>query len=85
MAPEMTIRSSAQYGPSAALRRLFVSISILIIGAFGVSQARGQVDRGALSGTVTDSAGRTLPQTHITATLGSNRLKREVTSHTDGS
>lgn len=85
MAPEMTIRSSAQYGPSAVLRRLFVSISILIIGAFGVSQARGQVDRGALSGTVTGSAGRMLPQRHITVTLGSNRLKREATSHADGS
>ena len=44
-----------------------------------------QVDRGALSGAVTDTSGRLLPQTHITAVQNDTQLRRETVSSSDGS
>src|ERR1700723_239537 len=43
-----------------------------------------QVDRAGLSGTVTDSSGRVLPQTKVTAVQISTGLKRETRSSTEG-
>lgn len=43
-----------------------------------------QVDRAGLNGTVTDSSGRVLPQTHITALLNATGLRRETTSSSSG-
>jgi hypothetical protein len=43
-----------------------------------------QVDRAGLSGTVTDSSGRVLPQTKVTAVQISTGLKRETRSLTEG-
>jgi Carboxypeptidase regulatory-like domain len=49
------------------------------------SQCRAQVGRSGLSGTVTDPAGRVLPQTYITAVENSTELKRETVSNATGS
>lgn len=43
-----------------------------------------QVDRSSLSGTVTDSSGRVVPETHITAVQNSTQLRRETVSWTNG-
>ena len=43
-----------------------------------------QIDRSSLSGTVTDSSGRVLPQTHITAVQNSTQLRRETMSWNNG-
>src|ERR1700691_379917 len=43
-----------------------------------------QVDRAGLSGTVTNSSGRVLPQTKVTAVQISTGLKRETGSSTEG-
>lgn len=44
-----------------------------------------QVDRSALSGTVTDASGRVLAHAHITAVQGSTQLRRETESTSTGS
>lgn len=43
-----------------------------------------QVDRAGLNGTVTDSSGRVLPQTHVTAVQNTTGLRREATSSPTG-
>ena len=48
----------------------------------GVSLA--QVDSSALSGTVTDSSGRVLPQAHVTAVEKATGLRREAASDASG-
>jgi hypothetical protein len=59
------------------------------IGAVGiilclVSTLHAQVDRTALNGTVTDPAGRVLPQTHVTAIRNATGLHREAISSVNG-
>jgi hypothetical protein len=49
-----------------------------------VSWSPAQVDRAGLDGTVTDSSGRVLPQTHITAVRNLTGLRRETTSSSRG-
>ncbi len=49
-----------------------------------VSSSSAQVDRAGLTGTVTDSSGRVLPQTHVTAVRSSTGLRRETTSSSNG-
>jgi Carboxypeptidase regulatory-like domain/TonB dependent receptor len=49
------------------------------------STSFAQVDRSGLSGTVTDSSGRLLAQTHITAVQNSTQLRRETLSSPKGS
>ncbi len=44
-----------------------------------------QVDRAGLNGTVTDSSGRVLPQTHVTAVEDATGLRRETVSDASGS
>jgi hypothetical protein len=46
--------------------------------------ARAQINRSGLSGTVTDSAGRVLPQTQVTAVDNSTQLRREAVSDSSG-
>ena len=48
------------------------------------TQGFAQVDRAGLSGTVTDSSGRVLPQTHVTAVHNATELRRETTSSSSG-
>jgi hypothetical protein len=45
----------------------------------------GQVDRSGLSGTVTDSSGRLLPQAHVTVVENATGLRRESVSDATGS
>jgi hypothetical protein len=47
-------------------------------------QGVAQVDRAGLNGTVTDSSGRVLPRTHVTAVHNATGLRRETTSSTSG-
>jgi hypothetical protein len=49
-----------------------------------VSWSPAQVDRAALSGTVSDPTGRVLPQTHITAVQNLTGLRRETMSSSRG-
>jgi hypothetical protein len=49
-----------------------------------VSWSLAQVDRAGLNGTVTDPAGRVVPQTHVTAVQGSTGLRRETISSSRG-
>jgi hypothetical protein len=46
--------------------------------------AFAQIDRSGLSGTVTDSSGRLLPQAHVTAVENANGLRRETVSDASG-
>ena len=65
------------FSPSVFLVSTILSLSCAIPGI-------AQVDRSALTGTVTDPAGRLLGQTHITAVENSTQLRREVVSDTAG-
>ena len=49
-----------------------------------LSPAFAQVDRAGVTGTVTDTSGRVLPQTHVVAVQNSTDLQRETTSSPDG-
>src|ERR1700761_9649642 len=53
--------------------------------SFLVTVSFAQVDRSGLSGTVTDSSGRVLPETRITVVQNSTQLKRETVSQSKGS
>jgi Carboxypeptidase regulatory-like domain/TonB dependent receptor len=48
------------------------------------SQGFAQIDRAGLNGTVTDSSGRVLPQTHVTAVHNATGLRRKTTSSSSG-
>jgi hypothetical protein len=54
-----------------------------VLSLAGISFA--QIDRSSLSGTITDSSGRVLPETHITAVQNSTQLRRETVSSANGS
>ncbi len=56
----------------------FSAVFFLAVSSFA------QVDRSALSGTVTDSSGRVLPQTHITVVENATGLRRETISDATG-
>ena len=49
-----------------------------------VCSSLAQVDRAGLIGTVTDSSGRFLPQTHVTAVHNATSLRRETISSSTG-
>ncbi len=49
-----------------------------------VCGSSAQVDRAGLNGTVTDSSGRVLPRTHVTAVHNATSLRREATSSVAG-
>ncbi len=70
-------------GRLGALRslRALIGLSFWLLLS-GLSFA--QLDRSALSGTVTDSSGRLLPQAHITAVEGATALHRETISDAGG-
>ena len=65
------------FSPSVFIVSTILSLSCAIPGI-------AQVDRSALTGTVTDPSGRLLGQTHITAVENSTQLRREGVSDTDG-
>jgi Carboxypeptidase regulatory-like domain len=61
--------------------RLLCLVGILVCL---VSSSPAQVDRAGLNGTVTDSSGRVLPRTHVTAVHNATGLRRETTSSSSG-
>src|ERR1700733_11300146 len=69
------------------LRFFFPPFAFILFAALlvcFVSQGVAQVDRAGLNGTVTDSSGRTLPRTHVTAVHNATGLRRETTSSSSG-
>jgi hypothetical protein len=62
--------------------RLVIALSVVSIVA---SISFGQVDRSGLTGTVTDSSGRLLPQAHITVVENETGVRREAASDSSGS
>ena len=69
-------------GSVSKVRRLQVFIFSTIF--FLTASSNAQVDRSVLSGTVTDSSGRSLAETHITAVETATGLWRETASDADG-
>jgi hypothetical protein len=68
---------------SAVSRRLRASVAIwALLLLAGI--AFGQVDRSGLSGTVTDSSGRLLPQAHVTVIENTTGMRRETVSDSTG-
>jgi hypothetical protein len=63
-----------------AARRVYALGIILCLA----SSMHAQVDRTALNGTVTDTAGRVLPQARVTAVHNATGLRREATSSSTG-
>ena len=61
------------------------ALSILVMSfVCCAASAFAQVDRSAVTGTVTDPSGRRMGQTHITAVENSTQLRRETVSYDDG-
>ena len=56
------------------------AVLLLCFASHGIAQ----VDRAGLNGTVTDSSGRVLPHTHVTAVHNATGLRRETTSSSSG-
>lgn len=65
------------------IRRLRVSVGLCALFILA-SLCAAQVDRSGLTGTVTDSSGRLLPQAHITVTDAATGLRRETISDAGG-
>src|SRR5580704_10973350 len=68
-------------GQSSGIRQLLWGFAFMACLAF---PSAAQVDRAGLTGTVTDPAGRVLPQTHVTAVQNSTGLRRETMSSSSG-
>jgi hypothetical protein len=68
---------------SGTIRRLRVSIGLSAL-FFLASFCAAQVDRSGLSGMTTDSSGRLLAETHVTAVQSSTQLRRETMSDSTG-
>jgi len=73
-APVSSLRTQRHF---RAARQLFYLAGIILCL---VSSSLAQVDRAALSGTVTDPSGRALPQTRVTAVQAATALERRTTS-----
>ena len=74
-----TTHASVAFG-FAFVRRTSVAIALLISS----SLCLGQVDRSSLTGTVTDSGGRLLPNVHVVVVDNSTGLRREAVSGNSG-
>ena len=72
------MRIFRSFSPSSAFA-LFAALM-----ACFASQGFAQVDRAGLNGTITDSSGRVLPRTHVTAVHNATGLQRETTSSSSG-
>ena len=71
----------AGWSIGGANRSFFLGSAILLSLT---SFSRAQIDRAALSGTVTDPSGRVVPQTRVTAVLAATGLQRTATSSPAG-
>jgi len=67
--------------PLRKTRQIACLVSVILCLVYS---SVAQVDRAGLSGTVTDSSGRVLPQAKVTAVQISTGLKRETSSSTEG-
>src|ERR1700734_3435084 len=67
--------------PLRKTRQIACLVSVILCLVYS---SVAQVDRAGLSGTVTDSSGRVLPQTKVTAVQISTGLRRETSSSTEG-
>src|ERR1700733_6526970 len=67
--------------PLRKTRQIACLVSVILCLVYS---SVAQVDRAGLSGTVTDSSGRVLPQAKVTAVQISTGLKRETKSSTEG-
>src|ERR1700721_1993698 len=67
--------------PLRKTRQIACLVSVILCVVYS---SMAQVDRAGLSGTVTDSSGRVLPQAKVTAVQISTGLKRETSSSTEG-
>src|SRR6201996_1530531 len=63
---------------------LIANCLLLTFTIFAVHAANAQVNRSELSGTVTDSSGRLLPEAHIMVVQSSTALRRETVSDARG-
>src|SRR5258708_35001403 len=70
-------------GKPVAYRSLCASIGFTAV-CFVACVSYAQVDRSGLSGTITDSAGRLLPQAHIAVVENATELRREAISDSSG-
>jgi Carboxypeptidase regulatory-like domain/TonB dependent receptor len=83
MAHEAKHNFSVLRGKAGRAVSQFLRIMSFIAGLAVLSAA--QVDRAGLNGTVTDSSGSVLPQTHVVAIQNSTGLRREATTSPSGS
>ena len=72
--------AGAWFSARRGLRALIGLSTIFCVGAVSF----GQVGRSGLSGTVTDSSGRLLPQAHVTVVENATGLRRESVSDATG-
>ena len=70
-------------GKPVAYRSLCASIGLTAV-CFVASVSYAQVDRSGLNGTITDSAGRLLPQAHVAVVENATKLRREAISDSSG-
>jgi hypothetical protein len=66
------------------LRAMEYGLALLLVILVTSTWCRAQVDRSALSGTVSDASGRVLPETHIVVVQSETRFRREAVSQTNG-
>jgi hypothetical protein len=66
------------------LRTMKYSFALLLVLLVASPRCRAQVDRSALSGTVSDASGRVLPATHVVVVQTATRFRREALSQTNG-
>jgi len=67
-------------GRSSWIRSLLAFVAALLLAASSFAQ----VDRSGMSGTVTDSSGRLLPQAHVTLVENATGLRRGADSDASG-
>ena len=79
------MKDNRQFASRTSAHRSFRASLGLSTVLFLASVSFAQVDRSGLSGIVTDSSGRLLGQTHVTAVHHSTQLRREAVSHPNGS
>src|SRR5580692_10304092 len=80
--PTPLFSSMRRRNPSRGTGQMIACIVGVILCLVCGSSA--QVDRAGLNGTVTDSSGRVLPRTHVTAVHNATGLRREATSSSSG-
>src|SRR5580698_7229333 len=77
---KQTLQSTVRSVASIRLRVLAALCAVLSLAGIAFAQA----DRSGLTGTVTDSSGRRLPQARVTAVENAAGMRREATSDTAG-